>query len=343
MSQKTALITGITGQDASYLAELLLLNGYRVIGLQRRTSTITTQRIDPLLEVGCIETYYGDLADANSIIRLLTKYKPDEIYNIGSMSHVRISFDIPEYTAQVTGVAPLRILEAMRSLDMKDTKFYQASSSEMFGISPPPQNENTPMLPQSPYGCSKLFAYHITKSYRKGYGMFACNGILFNHESERRGINFVTQKICHEAAKIKLGIQDGIRLGNLEAKRDWGHSKDYVRAIYMIMQHKEPDDFVVATHEQYSVREFAEKVFKKLGLNFYDHVVFDEQYLRPNEVPSLMGDSTKIRTTLGWKPEINFEQLVEMMITEALKEEEINLYKKQRVVVIDNKTKQRFN
>jgi GDPmannose 4,6-dehydratase len=328
---KTCIITGISGQDGSYLAELLLSKGYKVYGIQRRTSTITTERIDGMLNEGLIETYYGDLEDTNSLIRLLMAVKPDEIYSIGSMSHVRISFDIPEYTAQVTGIAPLRILESMRILGMKQTKFYQASSSEMFGISPPPQNENTPMLPQSPYGCSKLFAYHITKTYRKGYGMFACNGILFNHESERRGINFVTQKICHEAAKIKLGLQNEIRLGNLEAKRDWGHSKDYVRAMWMIMQHEIPDDFVIATSEQRSVREFAERVFSKLGMDFYDYLKYDPQYIRPNEVPSLCGDATKARTVLGWKPEISFEQLVDMMICQAQIEEEVNLYRCQKV------------
>lgn len=327
---KTALVTGTTGQDGSYLCEFLLRKGYKVIGIQRRTSTVTTERIDHMLEPGEIETYYADLTDANSLIRILLKYKPDEIYNIGSMSHVRISFDIPEYTAQVTGIAPLKILEALRSMDMKGVKYYQASSSEMFGISPPPQNENTPMLPQSPYGCAKLFAYHMTRAYRTGYGMFACNGILFNHESPRRGINFVTQKICHEAAKIKLGVVNEIRLGNLDAKRDWGHSKDYVRAMWMIMQHKVPDDFVIATQEQYSVKEFAELVFKKLGLEFYNFVKFDSQYLRPNEVPSLCGDSTKARTVLGWKPEISFEQLVELMISRAMEEEEINLYRTNR-------------
>jgi GDP-mannose 4,6-dehydratase len=220
-----ALITGITGQDSSYLAELLLDKGIKVYGLQRRTSSISTVRIEHILNE--IENLYGDLADTNSIVRILMKVKPDMIFNIGSMSHVRISFDIPEYTAQVTGLAPLRILEALRSLDMKEVRMYQASSSEMFGSSPPPQNEDTPMLPQSPYGCSKLFAYNMMRVYRTGYGMFACNGILFNHSGERRGINFVEQKICHGAAKIKLGVSESIRLGNIEAKRDWGHAKDY--------------------------------------------------------------------------------------------------------------------
>jgi len=318
---KTALITGITGQDGSYLAELLLSKGYRVYGIQRRTSTVTTERIDFILETGKIETYYGDLADTNSIVRLLTKIKPDEIYNLGSMSHVRISFDIPEYTAQITALAPLRILEALRSLGMTQTKFYQASSSEMFGNSPSPQNEQTPMLPQSPYGCSKLFAYHLTRAYRTGYKMFACNGILFNHESERRGRNFVTQKIVHEAARIKLGFAHEIKLGNIETKRDWGHSQDYVRAMWMIMQDEQPDDFVIATEHQYSVREFAEKVFKALGLDFYDYMVRDDQFTRPNEVPDLRGDATKARLILGWKPEISFDQLVERMISKAMEEE----------------------
>jgi GDPmannose 4,6-dehydratase len=318
---KTALITGITGQDGSYLSELLIEKGYQVYGIQRRTSTVTTERVDKLLKSGEVTTYYGDLADANSLINLLVKIKPDEIYNIGSMSHVRVSFDIPEYTAQVTGLAPLRILEAMRSLGMKETKFYQASSSEMFGISPSPQNEETPMLPQSPYGCAKLYAYHMVRAYRSGYGMFACNGILFNHESPRRSINFVTQKICHEAAKIKIGLQKEIRLGNLDAMRDWGYAGDYIKAMYRIMQHSIPGDFVIATEEQHTVKEFAEKVFGSLGLNFYDHVVFDEQYLRPNEVPDLLGDATKARVVLGWKPEVNFEQLIDMMVSKAFDEE----------------------
>ncbi len=318
---KKALITGITGQDGSYLAELLLEKGYKVFGIQRRTSTITTERIDDLMNSGKITNFYGDLADANSIVKILLEVKPDEVYNIGSMSHVRVSFDIPEYTAQVTGIAPTRILEALRSLDMKETKFYQASSSEMFGISSPPQNEETPFRPQSPYGCAKLYAYWMTKAYRAGYNMFACNGILFNHESPRRGETFVTQKIVRAAVRIKLGLQKRLELGNLDAKRDWGHSKDYVRAIYMIMQHSEPDDFVVSTGERYTVREFAENVFEQLALRFDDYVETSNRHFRPNEVPELLGDSTKIRKTLGWKPEINFEQLVRDMIESAWSEE----------------------
>jgi len=328
---RTALVTGISGQTGSYLAEILVKNNWRVIGLQRRTSTITTERVDNLLDNNLIESYYADLADANSIVRLLMKYKPDVVYNLGSMSHVRVSFDIPEYTGQVTGLAAVRILEALRTLGMTDVKYYQASSSELWGISPTPQSENTIMQPQSPYGVAKLYAYWITKVYRTGYDMFASNGILHNHESPRRGRNFVTQKICHEAAKIKLGVANSIRLGNIEAKRDWGYAGDYARAIYMIMQHSIPDDFVIATQEQYSVREFAEKVFRKLGLDFYGYSRFDEQYLRPNEVPSLLGDSTKARTILGWKPEINFEQLVDMMVAKAFEEEEFNLYRNKKL------------
>lgn len=320
-----AIISGITGQTGSYLAEVLLEKGYKVYGIQRRTSTIVTERIDGLLGKGLVETYYGDLADANSIVNLLMKIKPDEVYNLGSMSHVRVSFDIPEYTGQVTGLASVRILEALRSLGMMKVKYYQASSSELWGVSHPPQNENTIMQPQSPYGAAKLYAYWITKVYRMGYGMFACNGILHNHESSRRGLNFVTQKICHEAAKIKLGLQKSIRLGNLDAKRDWGFAGDYAKAIYLIMQHSVPDDFVIATGEQHSVKEFAENVFSKLGLDFYEFVKFDEQYLRPNEVPSLCGDSTKARNLLGWKPEVNFDQLIDMMVESALREEEIKL------------------
>jgi len=309
-----ALITGITGQDGSYLAELLLEKGYQVFGIQRRTSAISTFRIDHMLEPGHIQTFYADLDDTNSILRLLVKLEPDEIYNIGSMSHVRISFEIPENTAKVTGLAPMRILDTLYALGAKSTKFYQASSSEMFGMSAPPQDENTPMVPVSPYGCAKLYGYHITRAYRLGYGIFACNGILMNHESPRRGQNFVTRKITQAAVRIKLGIQKDIHLGNLDAKRDWGFAGDYVKAMWMIMQHSEPDDFVVGTKEQYSVKEFAELVFEKLGLNFYDYLIVDDQYRRPVEVPSLLANPAKIERVLGWKPEVNFNQLVDMMI-----------------------------
>jgi len=318
---KKALITGINGQDGSYLAELLVKKGYKVFGIQRRTSTITTERINGMLADGDIETFYGDLADTNSIVNLLMKLKPDEVYNIGSMSHVRISFDIPEYTAQVTGLAPVRILEALRSLEMEEVKYYQASSSEMFGISPAPQNEETPFLPVSPYGCAKLYGYHITRAYRLGYGMFACNGILFNHESPRRGENFVTKKIVRAAVRIKLGLQKDIVLGNLDAKRDFGFAGDYVKAIYMIMQHSNPDDFVVATNETYTIRKFAELVFSKLGLNFEEYFKFSDSYTRPNEVPELLGDYGKISRVLGWKPEVNLDQLIDMMIENDMREE----------------------
>jgi len=318
---KKALITGITGQDGSYLSELLVEKGYKVFGVQRRTSTITTERINSLLAEGYIETLYGDLADTNSIVNLLKRIEPDEIYNLGSMSHVRVSFDIPEYTAQVTGLAPVRILEALRSLEMTKVKYYQASSSEMYGISPAPQNENTPFLPISPYGCAKLYGYHITRAYRFGYGMFACNGILFNHESPRRGENFVTKKIVRAAVRIKLGLQKGITLGNLEAKRDFGFSGDYAKAIHMIMQHSEPEDFVVATNETYTIREFAELVFSKLGLSFKEYANFSDSYLRPNEVPELLGDYSKIKRVLGWEPEVKLDQLINMMIESDMKEE----------------------
>lgn len=325
---KKALISGVTGQDGSYLAELLLSEGYEVYGVQRRTSTVTTERIDSLLDSGKIINFYGDLADANSIVRLLMQVKPDEVYNIGSMSHVRVSFDIPEYTAQVTGVAPTRILEALRSLGMTSTKFYQASSSEMYGISPPPQNEETPFKPQSPYGCAKLYAYWMTRAYRTGYNMFACNGILFNHESSRRGETFVTKKIVRAAVRIKLELQDKIQLGNLSAMRDWGHVKDYVRAIYMIMQHDKPDDWVVSTGQYHTVQEFAEKVFSALDLDINNHIEVQDKYFRPNEVPALLGDSTKIRTILQWKPEVDFEHLIDEMVGSVWNEEIKNVHSK---------------
>lgn len=311
--EKKALITGITGQDGSYLAELLLEKGYKVYGIQRRTSGISTFRIDHILEPGHIETYYGDLEDSISLLRLIVKIEPDEIYNVGSMSHVRISFDMPEFTEQVTGGPPRRILWILWILGAKHVKFYQASSSEMFGVSPPPQNENTPMWPVSPYGIAKLGAYHTTKMFRR-MGMFACNGILFNHESPRRGQNFVTRKIVQAAVRIKLGTQKNIHLGNLDSKRDWGFAGDYVQAIYQIMQHSEPDDFVVGTREQHSVGEFAVDVFSQLGLNFHDYFISDDQFKRPNDVPSLLADPTKIENTLGFKPKVKYHELIDLMI-----------------------------
>jgi GDPmannose 4,6-dehydratase len=327
MNQK-ALITGITGQDGSYLAELLLSKGYEVHGIVRRGSTINTSRIDHLLHPEeQIFLHYGDLSDTNSIYNLMLNVKPSEIYNIGSMSHVRVSFDIPEYTGDITGIGVCRLLEATKNLIKhgildKDTKFYQASSSEMFGISPPPQNEKTLFLPVSPYGCAKLYGFHMTRAFRFGYKMFACNGILFNHESPRRGETFVTKKIVRKAVQIKLGLENKIYLGNLEAKRDWGFAGDYMDAIYKIMHHEFPDDFVVATEEYHSIQEFAECVFKKLHLDLNDYIEIKDRYFRPNEVPELRGDATKIRKILGWKPKVTFNELIDRMIQDVMKEEE---------------------
>jgi GDPmannose 4,6-dehydratase len=324
---KVALITGITGQDGSYLSELLLKKGYILHGIVRRGSTINTSRLDHLIEpVEKINLHYGDLEDTNSIYNILMNVKPDEIYNLGSMSHVRVSFDIPEYTGQITGIGVCRLLEATKNLIKhgileKNTKFYQASSSEMYGSSNPPQNEKTTFQPQSPYGCAKLYSYWMTRAYRNGFNMFACQGILFNHESERRGKTFVTQKIVHDAVRIKLGVLDKIHLGNLDAKRDWGHSKDFMEAIYLIMHHIVPDDFVVASEDSFSVREFACKVFDKLKLDIDQHIIIEDKYRRPNEVPFLKGDAKKIRDTLGWKPKISFDELIEEMIDSAMKEE----------------------
>jgi len=323
----TALLTGVTGQDGSYLSELLLRKGYDVHGIVRRGSTINTKRIDHLVvPTEKLRLHYGDLGDTNSIYKLLMEIKPDEIYNIGSMSHVRVSFDIPEYTGDITGLGVCRLLEAIKNLRKKgilskDVKYYQASSSEMYGLSPAPQSESTSFLPVSPYGCAKLYGYHMTRAYRFGYGMFACNGILFNHESERRGETFVTKKIVRAACRIKLGKQDKLILGNLDARRDWGHSKDYMEAIYKIMHHSEPDDFVVATNEFYSVQDFLVRVFDYLDLDINEHVETSERYTRPNEVPELRGDATKARDVLGWKPKINFDKLVDMMIESAMEEE----------------------
>lgn len=316
-----ALITGITGQDGSYLAELLLEKGYEVFGTQRRSSSFNSARIDHLLEPEkIVKTYYADLTDANSIADVLSKVQPDEVYNLGAQSHVKVSFDNPIYTADTNALGPLRILEALRHIK-PDCKFYQASSSEMFGSSGPPQNENTAFQPQSPYGCSKLFAYWITRCYRTGYNMFACNGILFNHESPRRGETFATKKIVRAAVRIKLGKQKKVELGNLDAVRDWGYSKDYMEAIYMIMQYEKPADWLVATGEMHSVKDFAQRTFRILGLKFEDYVVYSSDYTRPNEVPALCGDSIKTKTLLGWKPRTSYEELIQMMVKEAYDEE----------------------
>lgn len=323
-NKKTALITGITGQDGSYLAELLLSKGYEVHGVMRRSSSINTGRIEHLFDFNDVaekaHLHYGDLAEG--LDHLLYAIQPDEIYNIGAMSHVKISFDIPIYTGDITGLGAARILESIRKLGLaQKTKFYQASSSEMFGTTPPPQSESTSFNPVSPYGCAKLYAYHMTKAYRTAYGMFATNGILFNHESERRGVNFVTRKITRGAAKIKLGLQDQLVLGNLDAKRDWGHSRDYMEAVHAIMQHDKPDDWVVATGEYHTVREFMEEVFKYFGLDWEKHVVLDKVYHRPNEVPALLGSAAKIKKVLGWQPKVSFKELVKLMCDSDFEQE----------------------
>jgi GDPmannose 4,6-dehydratase len=312
------LITGITGQDGSYLSELLLDKGYEVHGVVRRSSFPNTGRIDSVFDPESTQyIHYGDLD--NGLDQLLHDLQPVCVYNLGAQSHVRISFDIPEYTCNTNALGPLRILESIKRLGLiKKTRFYQASSSEMFGLTPPPQNENSPFQPASPYGCAKIFGYNITKVYRQGYGIFASNGILFNHESYRRGVNFVTRKITRLACKIKRGELKNIHLGNLDAKRDWGHSKDYVRAMFLIMTHNEPDDFVISTGEAHTVREFAEGVFEYLNLDFYKYLITDDRYRRPVEVPYLCGDSTKARTVLGWEPIITFEELVKEMVDNDL-------------------------
>jgi GDPmannose 4,6-dehydratase len=315
---KKAFITGITGQDGSYLAELLLCKGYEVHGLIRRASTFNTDRIDHLYRDyhdpdARIYLYYGDLSVSGQLTDLLHAIRPDEIYHLGAQSHVRVSFDMPEYTGDVTGLGTLRLLEAIRKTGM-NTKFYQASSSEMFGAAPPPQNEMTPFHPQSPYAAAKVYAYHMVKNYRDAYKIFACNGILFNHESPRRGETFVTRKITRAATQIKLGLKDTLFLGNMEAKRDWGFAADFVEAMWLMMQQDEPDDYVIATGETHSVREFVEIVFGKLGLDYKKHVSIDPKYFRPTEVDILLGDATKAKKKLGWEPKVSFEQLIDMMI-----------------------------
>jgi GDPmannose 4,6-dehydratase len=316
---KKALITGITGQDGSYLAELLLSKGYDVYGVTRRASTFNMSRVEHIFNPDDTKHIkYGDLADG--LDDLLYSIQPDEVYNMASMSHVRVSFEIPIYTGDITGLGALRILEGIRKLGLKNTKYYQASSSEMFGTTPPPQNENSPFNPVSPYGCAKLYAYHITRTYRWGYDIFASNGILFNHESERRGLTFVTRKITRGASRIKLGLQEKLSLGNLDAMRDWGHSKDYMRAVHMILQHDRPDDFIIATGIYHTVREFLSAVFGYLDMDWKKHVVYDDRYKRPNEVPALQGDSPKVREVLGWEPEIDFKMLVKLMVDNDMKE-----------------------
>lgn len=314
-----ALITGITGQDGSYLAEFLLHKGYEVHGLVRRSSSFNTGRIDHIYRDlhdpdTRLRLVYGDLNDASSLNHILRVIQPDEIYNLGAQSHVRVSFDVPEYTAEVTGLGCLRILEAVRESGLR-TKFYQASSSELYGkVVETPQKETTPFYPRSPYACAKAFAYHTTVNYRESYGAYAVNGILFNHESPRRGETFVTRKITRGVANIKWGLQDKLYLGNLEAKRDWGFAGDYVEGMWLMMQQPEPDDYVLATGETHSVREFLEMAFEHAGLDWKKHVEIDPRYFRPAEVDLLLGDATKARTKLGWKPRVAFPELVKMMV-----------------------------
>jgi len=312
MKMKKAFITGINGQDGSYLAEYLLELGYEVHGTIRRNSVPENQSYRLKKIDDDIYTYYADLLDQTSIEKLLTEIKPDEIYNLAAQSHVRISYDVPQFTVQTNAVGVINILEAYKRIVPK-ARFYQASSSEMFGLTVESDNfqrETTIMNPVSPYGCSKVFGYNIVRHYRRAYNLHACNGILFNHESPRRGANFVTNKVVKAACRIKLGLQDKLELGNMDAYRDWGHSKDYVRAMHMIVNHHEPEDFAVSTMETHSVREMCELVFNHLNLDYKDYVVQNPKFLRPEELPYLKGDSTKIRKTLNWKPEYTFEQLM---------------------------------
>jgi len=315
---KKAFLTGITGQDGSYLAEFLLSKGYEVHGLIRRSSTFNTDRINHLYRDfhepnTRLFLHYGDLSVSGQLMDLLHSIIPDEIYHLGAQSHVRVSFDMPEYTGDITGLGTLRILEAIRKTGLK-IKFYQASSSEMFGAAPPPQNEKTAFQPRSPYAAAKVYAYHVVQNYRDAYGIFAVNGILFNHESPRRGETFVTRKITRAATQIKMGLKDKLYLGNLEAKRDWGYAGDFIEAMWLMLQQEKPDDFVIATGETHSVREFAEKVFAKLDLDYKKYVEVDPRYFRPTEVDVLLGDPSKAKKILGWQPKVTFDELINMMI-----------------------------
>lgn len=322
--QKTALITGITGQDGSYLAELLLEKGYTVHGIIRRSSSFNTDRIDhlyrdPHLSGVRLFLHYGDLSDSTGINRILRKVRPDEIYHLGAQSHVRVSFDTPEYTADVTGVGTIRLLDAILDTGI-ETKFYNAGSSEMYGkVMEIPQKEDTPFYPRSPYGCAKVFSYWSTVNYREAYDLYACNGILFNHESPRRGETFVTRKITRAIAQILAKKQDKIYLGNLDAKRDWGFAKDYVQAIWLMMQQQKADDYVIATGETHSVREFLDESFGYVGLDWKKYVEIDKRYFRPTEVDLLVGDSSKAREKLGWKPSLSFKELARLMVREDMK------------------------
>ena len=330
MIKKTALITGITGQDGSYLAELLLEKGYEVHGIIRRCSLINTHRIDHIYNK--LNLHYGDLTDSTNLVRVIQMVQPDEIYNLGAQSHVKVSFEMPEYTGQTDALGTLRVLEAVRLLGMENkVRIYQASTSEMFGlVQETPQKETTPFYPRSPYGCAKVYGYWITKNYREAYGMYACTWILFNHESPRRGETFVTRKITQALSRISVGLQDCLYLGNLNAKRDWGHAKDFVEAMWLMLQQDEPDDFVIATGKQYSVKEFVNAAgpyfglhiewegegIEEVGVEKFSRtpiIRVDSKYFRPTEVETLLGDATKAKEKLGWEPKISFEQLVEDM------------------------------
>jgi GDPmannose 4,6-dehydratase len=333
MKAKTALITGIVGQDGSYLSEHLLAKGYKVCGIVRRASYPHTERVDHLLSAHderdpeCrFRLYYGDLGDVSSIRNVIEQVQPDEVYNLGAQSHVGISFSNGESTLEFNAIGPFRVLDTLRRLGAK-VRYYQASSSEMFGASPPPQNENTPFLPQSPYGISKVAAFHITRLHRVAYGMFAANGVLFNHESPRRGINFVTRKITQGISKIVKGEIKKLYLGNLDAKRDWGFSGDYVDAIWRILQHDVADDFVISTGETRTVREFLQETFSLVGLEWQDFVEVEDRYKRPAEVPALLGDSTKARNVLGWKPRVYFKDLCAMMLEADLEAKGLSIEK----------------
>ena len=333
---KKALITGITGQDGSYLAELLLAKGYEVHGIIRRSSTFNTDRIDHLYRdphdpEARLFLHYGDLSDGTGLRRILEKVQPDEIYNLGAQSHVKVSFEQPEYTADVVAVGTLRLLEAVRDYAKvwnREVRFYQAGSSEMFGAAPPPQNEKTPFYPRSPYAVSKVAAYWYAVNYREAYGLFIVNGILFNHESERRGETFVTRKISRAVGRIKMGLQKKLYLGNLEAKRDWGYAPDYVEAMWLMLQQDEPDDYVVATGEAHSVREFVEEAFAYVGLDWRDYVEIDPRYFRPTEVDFLLGDATKAHEKLGWRPRVTFKELVRRMV-----DHDLELARRERTLV----------
>jgi GDPmannose 4,6-dehydratase len=314
-----ALITGITGQDGSYLAEFLLDKGYEVHGIIRRASSSNTARIDHLYNDPQIHgvrlfLHYGDIADSTNLVKLLYRVQPDEVYHLASQSHVRVSFDIPEYTGDVTALSTVRVLEAIRETGAK-SKFYQASSSEMFGkVQASPQNEATPFYPRSPYAAAKVYAHWITVNYRESYGLFTASGILFNHESPRRGETFVTRKITRAAARIKAGLQEKLYLGNLDARRDWGYAKEYIEAMWLMLQQDEPDDFVIATGETHSVSEFLDEAFACVDLDWHDHVELDEKYLRPAEVDHLIGDASKAKRAFGWEPKVTFKELVRLMV-----------------------------